>query len=96
MALEHLSQMQKWANSDVHNEIFAYCKLNDKIYRFSNLYVLKKSVMTAYKYLVRAINDKDNIYASNTFIFDFAALQKKIDQFYEYLWTNKRYAEDGL
>ena len=93
-----LKEMQKRAKFDVHDEILAYCKLNDRIYRFKNLYVLKKSVMTDYKYLIRAINDKDNIYASNTFIFDFdeTALQKKIERFYEYLWTHQKDEDDGL
>lgn len=87
-----LKEMQKRAKFDVHDEILAYCKLNDRIYRFKNLYVLKKSVSTKYKDLIRAINNRDNIFSSVTFIFEFSedSLQKKIDEYREHMNTKKQ------
>lgn len=88
---EELRQAQNRVKFDVRKRIFAYCKLNDKVYEYKNVYVLKKSIMMKYKDILRAISNKDNIFASNTFIYDFDtdSLQKKIDQYYEYLWDKK-------
>lgn len=95
---DQLAQMQPRANFDVHRNIYAYCKTNDKIYHFRNLFDLKRSILMRYKDIIRAMNDMDNIYRSNTFIygFDEESLKKRIDEYYEFLWSGKKIQDDGL
>lgn len=89
---EQLTQMQGIAPFDVRREIFVYCKLNDKIYRYKNLYMLKRSIMMKYKDIIRAISNNDNIFASNNFIYDFniESLNAKIERYYDFLWENRK------
>ena len=89
---EQLNQMQEITTFDVRREIFAYCKLNDKIYKYKNLYMLKRSIMMKYKDIIRAISNNDNIFASNNFIYDFniESLNAKIERYYDFLWENRK------
>lgn len=88
---EELKQAQKYVNFDVRQRVFAYCKFNDKIYEYKNVYFLKKATMMKYKNILRSMSDMDNIFASSTFIYDFnkGALKEKINKYYEYLWNNQ-------
>ena len=86
-----LKNAQKKAKFNVNNRIYAYCKLNDKIYEFKDLYMLKRSILTEYKHIIRTLNETDNIHASNTFIFSFDmdSLNQRIERYYNELWEGK-------
>lgn len=88
---EELKQAQQRVKFDVKQRVYAYCKFNDKIYEYKNVYFLRKATMMKYKNILRAMSDMDNIFASSTFIYDFNkdALQEKINKYYDYFWESR-------
>jgi very-short-patch-repair endonuclease len=84
-----IMELKKKISFDLEIPIYAYGKNTDVIYTFRNYQDLKNSTDMKNKDLCRALNNIDNIYANNTFIFSFSKkdLERKIDFYYEKLWN---------
>ena len=82
---------QPKCNFNVRQKIYAYCKNNEVIYEFNNLFGIKYATGIKNKYLINGINNHDDIFYSNIFIYSFEQTDmcNKIEKYNDYLWSNK-------
>ena len=83
---------QPRCNFDVRSKVYAYCKHNEVLYEFNNLFGLKCATEIKNKYIIEGLNNFENIHYSQIFIYSFNEkdIKQKIDKYNEFLWNNKR------